>query len=81
MRGHGAKIDAKQEVLVAALLTEPTQAKAAEKAGVSETTLYRWLALPEFKTAYRLARRQLIDGPRPQRRARHVWVPSEWVPR
>jgi transposase len=62
MRGHGQKLDARQEALVAALLTEPTQAKAAEKAGVSEATLYRWLALPEFRTAYRQVRRQLVEG-------------------
>jgi hypothetical protein len=62
MRGHGQKMEVKMDALIAALLTEPTQAKAAEKAGVGEATLYRWLALPEFQTAYRQTRRQLIEG-------------------
>jgi hypothetical protein len=62
MRGHGQKLTANQEALVAALLTEPTYAAAATKAGVSEATLYRWLKLPDFRTAYRRARRELVEG-------------------
>jgi hypothetical protein len=62
MRGHGQKLTAKQEALVAALLTEPTHAAAAAKAGVSEASLYRWLNLPEFRAAYRQARRRLVEG-------------------
>jgi hypothetical protein len=62
MRGHGQKLIDKQEVLIAALLTEPTHAAAAVKAGVSEATLHRWLLLPEFQAAYRQARRQLVEG-------------------
>ena len=56
------KLGRKQEALVAALLTEPTHAAAASKAGVSEATLQRWLHLPEFQAAYRQARRQLVEG-------------------
>jgi hypothetical protein len=62
MRGHGQKLTAKQEALIAALLTEPTHASAATKAVVSEATLYRWLKLPEFRAAYRRARRELVEG-------------------
>jgi hypothetical protein len=62
MRGHGQKLTARQEALIAALLTEPTHATAAGKAGGSEATLYRWLQLPEFRAAYRAARRQLVEG-------------------
>ncbi len=62
MRGHGQKLTQKQEALIAALLTEPTHAAAAAKAGVSEATLYRWLDLPPFRAAYRRARRELVDG-------------------
>src|SRR5262249_28331073 len=51
-----------QEALIAALLTEPTHGAAAAKAGVSEATLYRWLRLPEFRSAYRGARQQLVEG-------------------
>jgi transposase-like protein len=50
----------KQEALIAALLTEPTYAQAARKAGVGERTLYRWLAQPGFQTTYRRARQQLV---------------------
>src|SRR5262245_39309867 len=56
------KLGRKQESLVAALLTEPTQAAAAAKAGVSEATVQRWLRLPEFRVAYRQARRELVEG-------------------
>ena len=42
-KGHGQKLTSKQEALIAALLTEPTYAVAAAKAGVAESTLYRWL--------------------------------------
>ena len=62
MQGHGQKLVRKQEALIAALLTEPTHAAAAAKAGVSEATLQRWLHLPEFRAAYRQARRQLVEG-------------------
>jgi hypothetical protein len=48
--------------LIAALLTEPNYAAAAAKAGVSETTLYRWMHLPEFRASYRQARRELVEG-------------------
>jgi hypothetical protein len=43
------------------LITEPTQAAAA-KAGVSEATVQRWLRRPGFCSAYRAARRQLVEG-------------------
>ena len=56
------KLGRKQEALIAALLTEPTHAAAATKAGVSEATLQRWLRLPEFQAAYRQSRRELVEG-------------------
>jgi hypothetical protein len=62
MRGHGQKLTRKQEALIAALLTEPTHADSATKAGVSEATLHRWLNLPDFRAAYRQARRELVEG-------------------
>jgi hypothetical protein len=62
LEGHGQKLTSKQEALIAALLTEPTYAAAAAKAGVGETTLYRWLHLREFRAAYRQARRELVEG-------------------
>jgi hypothetical protein len=62
MGGHGEKLSYKQEALIAALLTEPTHATAANKAGVSEATVGRWLQLPAFRVAYRQARRELVEG-------------------
>ncbi len=62
MSGHGEKLDRKQEALIAALLTEPTHAAAAAKAGVSVATVGRWLRLPAFLAAYRRARRELVEG-------------------
>jgi hypothetical protein len=59
--GHGQKLTSRQEALIAALLTEPTYAAAAARAGVGQTTLYRWLHLPAFRSAYRRARRELVE--------------------
>ena len=61
-KGHGQKLTSKQEALIAALLTETSYASAARKAGIGETTLYRWLHLREFREAYRHARRELIEA-------------------
>jgi hypothetical protein len=51
----------KQEAAIAALLTEPTHAAAASKAGVSEPTLQRWLRDPGFSRAYRAARSAVFE--------------------
>src|SRR5262249_12778347 len=56
------KLNRKQEALIAALLTEPTHAAAAVRAGVSEATVHRWLRLPEFQAAYRQARRSIVEA-------------------
>src|SRR5262245_6660684 len=62
MCGHGEKLTRKEESLIGALLTESTRAAAAAKAGVSEATVGRWLRLPAFRSAYRRARRELVEG-------------------
>jgi hypothetical protein len=62
MAGHGQKYTRKQEALIAALLTEPTCTAAAEKAGVGERTLYRWMQLPEFRAAYDRARQEPLKS-------------------
>jgi hypothetical protein len=59
---QSGKLTAKQESLIAALLTEPTFKVAAAKAAIHETTLYRWLKRPDFRTAYRQARRELVEA-------------------
>jgi hypothetical protein len=57
-----SKLSRKQEACIAALLVQKTHALAADRAGVSEATLQRWLLLPDFQTAYRAARRQLVEN-------------------
>lgn len=63
VKGHGQKFTRKHEALIAALLTEPTHAQAAAKAGISERTLYRWMQQPEFVAAHRRARLLLVEAP------------------
>lgn len=55
-----AKMTRKMEAAVAALLTAPTIAIAAQAVGISEQTLWRWLQLPEFQGQYREAKRQAV---------------------
>jgi hypothetical protein len=61
MRGPGEKLTRKQEVAIAALLTAPTIADAAQAATISEPTLWRWLQREDFQTAYRHARREAVS--------------------
>ena len=43
------------------MLTCPTLLAAAQQCGLAEVTLYRWLKDPAFETAYRDARRAVIE--------------------
>ena len=61
MIGHGEKLTRKQEQAIGALLSEQTLGGAAEKVGVSEVTIRRWLKLPDFLAAYREARREVVE--------------------
>jgi hypothetical protein len=61
MKGSGEKLTRKQERAISALLSEATMSSAAEKVGVSEVTLWRWLREEDFKLAYREARRQMVE--------------------
>jgi hypothetical protein len=61
MAGHGAKIDRKWEQAIAALLAEPTVQDAARAAKVSYASLKGWLQEHEFVTAYRAARREVLE--------------------
>jgi DNA-binding MurR/RpiR family transcriptional regulator len=54
-------LNAKQEKAIMALLTEPTIRQAAERAGVGETTLYRWLQEEVFSHAFREARKMALS--------------------
>ena len=57
MRGHGTKFSRKMEEAVAALLTQRNVEEAARAAAIGAATLLRWQKLPEFKKAFREARR------------------------
>jgi hypothetical protein len=50
-----------QERAIIALLSEPTLRAAASSAGISETTLWRWLREPSFRVAYRRARQEVLE--------------------
>jgi hypothetical protein len=60
MTGHGTKFGRQQEHAIAALLTARNLEEAAKAAGISTSTLKRWMKLPEFKEAYRQARGELM---------------------
>ena len=57
MKGHGAKYGRKHEAAITALLTQRTTEEAARVAGISHSTLLRWMKLEEFDKQYRQARR------------------------
>ncbi len=61
MRGHGQKLTRKQELAIAALLSEPSQERAAGRAGVTSETLRRWQRLPAFEAAFKQARSKILD--------------------
>jgi hypothetical protein len=62
MKGHGEKMTRKRSEAIAALLECPTVSMAAQKTGIGETTLWRWMKNDEFRTAYREAKRRLVDS-------------------
>lgn len=51
----------REDAALAALLSAPTIAAAATAAGISESTILRWLAEPSFKERYRAARRDVVE--------------------
>jgi DNA-binding MurR/RpiR family transcriptional regulator len=59
--GHGQKRSRQEEAALAALLSVPTIAEAATLAGISESTLLRWLQEPTFQQRYRAARREVVE--------------------
>jgi len=54
-------ITLKQKKAIAALLAERTTRDAAKAAGVSEKTLYQWMAEPTFRAALREAEMAMLD--------------------
>lgn len=61
MNAYTEGLTPQQDAAILALLSEPTIAKAAEKAQVGERTLYRWLDDEAFARAYRRARREAFS--------------------
>lgn len=55
------KMERKQEIAITALLTAPTIQQAAKIAEVGESTLWRWLQIPEFEKAYRDAKKKTVS--------------------
>lgn len=53
--------DRKDEIIIAALLGNPTVRAAATACGMSETQLYARLRTPAFKAKYDQARRELLE--------------------
>ena len=61
MTGHGEKFSRKKEEAIAALLSQRNIEEAARVAGIGTRTLLRWMQVPEFKTAYRKARKDAFS--------------------
>lgn len=61
MSGQSGKRERLEDRALAALLSEPTIVQAATTAGISESTLARWLADPSFRARHREARRQVVE--------------------
>lgn len=59
--GHGEKQSRKKELLICALLAEPTIEKAAAKVGIGTTTAFRWLQELDFQAEYQQARKQAVS--------------------
>jgi transposase-like protein len=56
-----SKIGRKMEEAIAALLSQRSVEDAARAVGIAPRTLLRWHKLPEFQSAYRLARRNAFS--------------------
>jgi len=61
MSGHGEKKDQKTERAISALLQAETIRDAAKEAGLAEATLHRYLKDEAFRSAYREAKREVVD--------------------
>jgi transposase-like protein len=72
MNGHGSKFSRKMEGAIAALLTSPNIAAAAQTAGISPTTLRKWLAVEEFAARYKEERGKLLETTSNRLRSRAV---------
>ena len=53
--------NSKRELLLSALLTNPTIKQAAASVDVPESTAYNWLRDPEFSAEYKQRKRQAVE--------------------
>ena len=56
--------NSKRELILTALLSNPTVREASAAVGVPEQTIYSWLRKPEFKAEYEKRKRELMDDTR-----------------
>jgi len=70
-----AKLNPRQHKAIIALVTEPTITKAAESAGVSESTVHRWMLDETFAKAHRQTRRETFSQAIALERPRN---PHQW---
>jgi hypothetical protein len=61
MNGHGEKYSRLKEIVLAALLSTKTLEEAAQKSGVSVSTLRRWLKIPDFRKDLEEERRHVLE--------------------
>jgi hypothetical protein len=61
MIGHGEKLSRKQDQAITALVSCASITEAAAQCGLAEVTLRRWLKQEGFQTAYREARRAVVQ--------------------
>jgi hypothetical protein len=59
--GHGEKLPRKEQAAIIGLLAHPTIPEAAKAAGISETTLWRWLQRDDFREKYREAQNKVFE--------------------
>ncbi|MCL2579344.1 MAG: hypothetical protein FWE32_04870 [Oscillospiraceae bacterium] len=53
--------NSKRELLLSALLTNPTVKQAAASVGIPETTAFNWLRDPDFSAEYKQRKRQAVN--------------------
>jgi hypothetical protein len=61
MIGHGAKLPRKKQQAIAALIEATTIKEAAGVVGIGEATLFRWLQNTDFQSAYRDAKKRVVE--------------------
>lgn len=61
MKAEKKELSRRQELAITALLQYGAVSKAATACGVPESTLWRWMQQKDFSSAYRVARRTLME--------------------